>query len=267
MLNLINLLKANGLSLDNFKIHLATGANPTPLNAFFAGHFKEWQECQNNKNFPCKQIVSLISMDADKWLFAGVYDVLGVAEGGKCTYAYRTRLVPGQDDLIGRIVIRYKRQYRASYIWGHKYGQLLEIAEIKPIRLSIREFPGYNNAIASHQELRLIVEQLEPTWKAALENVKGVYLITDRKTGKTYVGSATGEGGIWQRWEAYARTGHGGNTELKEVIRTVGSAHLDNFQYAILEIADSHASDEHISKREVHWKNVLLSREFGYNSN
>ncbi|HNT78389.1 MAG TPA: hypothetical protein PKH77_25535 [Anaerolineae bacterium] len=156
MLNLIEILKAKGITLDNYKIHLATGINPTPLEEFYRGKFKEWQEGQNNKNFPCDYVLALISLENDRWLFAGVYRILGVKKNIPTGYTYQTELLLGQDDLIGRIVVRYKRQYRASYIWGHKYGQYLEVAEIRPTKVSIQEFPGYDKAVVSHQVLRII---------------------------------------------------------------------------------------------------------------
>ena len=233
MLTLIDILKAKALLQENYKIHLATGKNPTPQEAFLEGHFKEWQEEQNSKNFQCEYILSLIGLDNDKWLFAGIYKVLGVTRGTKTPYLYQTELVPGQDDLVGRIVVRYKCPSRASYIWGHKYGKYLDIFEMRSTRLSIGDFPGYNNVILSYRKLRIIVSQQEPSWRSALSNVKGAYLITDTSTGKAYVGSATGEGGIWQRWESYAATGHGGNAELKDLLKTKGIEHADNFQYAI----------------------------------
>ncbi len=52
--------------------------------------------------------------------FAGVYKVLGVTEGIAQPYLYQTELLPNQDDLIGKVIVRYKRLYRASDIWGHK---------------------------------------------------------------------------------------------------------------------------------------------------
>lgn len=267
MLNLIDILRTQGLALDNYKIHLATGTNPTPLEAFLAGQFKEWQDTQNNKNFQCDSIVSLISLGADRWLFAGVYKVLGVKKGVTSPYLYLTELLPNQDDLIGRIVVRYKKEHRASYVWGHRYAKYLEIAEITPSRVSVGDFPGYNAVRISHRMLTLIVCHHEPSWKAALSNVKGVYLISDTSTGKLYVGIASGEGGVWQRWECYAATGHGGNTELKNLLAENGTDYANNFQYAVLEIADSHATTEFIENRECYWKDVLLSREFGYNKN
>ncbi len=41
------------LNLQSYKIHLATGYPNPPLEAFFEGKFKEWQEYQTRRNFPC----------------------------------------------------------------------------------------------------------------------------------------------------------------------------------------------------------------------
>jgi len=43
----------------------------------------------------------------------------------------------------------------------------------------------------------------------------GVYLITDTRDGRQYVGKADGLENIRQRWSAYAANGHGGNVELR----------------------------------------------------
>jgi len=267
MLRLIDLLTAKTIPLEDYKIHLATGINLPPLTAYFEGKFKQWQERQNGKNFECAQIVSLISLGGDRWLFAGVYKVLGVKKGRGVPYLYNTELLPGQDDIIGRVIVRYKRKYRASYIWGRRYGKDLAVEEVRPARMAVEEFPGYNKVVVSHAMLKLIVDQAEPSWKSALASVKGVYLIVDTASGKAYVGSATAEGGLWERWSAYARTGHGGNKELKVLLARRGLKYADNFQYSVLETADSHASNEAIDARECHWKEALLSREFGYNAN
>ena len=98
-----------------------------------------------------------------------------------------------------------------------------------------------------------------------MSNVSGVYLITDRATGKLYVGSATGGGGIWQRWCDYSSNGHGGNKDIIAVLNENGFEYADNFQYSILEIADTHTSKEDILERESYWKDVLCTRKYGYN--
>jgi hypothetical protein len=81
------------------------------------------------------------------------------------------------------------------------------------------------------------------------------------------VGSAYGKGGIWQRWRCYAETHHGTNAELIALLALKGTAYAGNVQYSILEIADPLATKDQVCDRENHWKDVLLSRKFGYNSN
>ena len=61
--------------------------------------------------------------------------------------------------------------------------------------------------------------------------------------------------------------GHGNNKELKKLIEKNGADYATNFQFAILEIRSNITSDEEIVKREVHWKDKLMTREFGYNQN
>ena len=131
--------------------------------------------------------------------------------------------------------------------------------------MTIGEFPGYNAVRISHAILRLITDRIEPSWYSALKTINGVYIITDISTGKHYVGKASGEVGIWQRWCSYADNGHGGNEELKKLLTEKGAVHMSNFQCSILEIADTHASDDDILDRESYWMKVLKTREFGLN--
>lgn len=95
----------------------------------------------------------------------------------------------------------------------------------------------------------------------------GVYLISDTESGALYVGSASGAGGIWQRWTDYAATGHGGNVELKVIVNGSGFDRARRFRFSILEIADIHTGDADVLEREAHWKRVLLSRSHGLNGN
>jgi len=269
MLNLIEFLQVSGipLNLKRYKIHLATGFPHSPLEAFFEGTFKEWQEWQTRRNFQCDMVISLIDLGADKWLFAGVYEILGYEKKSEKHIAYSTRLLQGQDDIIGRIIVHHKRKGRASYLWGKSNGEEFSISEIKEMKLTVEEFPGYNAILISFAKLRIIINQNIPSWRGALANIKGVYLITDNKTGKLYIGSATGYEGIWNRWADYVTNGHGGNRELKILLQSNDADYKNYFQYSILEIADFHTSDDHIMSREKYWKDVLRTREFGYNSN
>lgn len=60
------------------------------------------------------------------------------------------------------------------------------------------------------------------SWRTALENQKGVYLITDLSNGKKYVGSAYGNQVLLGRWSAYAASGHGGSYSFRTLAPMVG---------------------------------------------
>jgi len=271
MLKLVDLIRLFEIDLGNdFKIHCATGSNPTPLEAFVEGSFQQWQEYQNKQNFQCEKILSLISLGPNKWMFAGVYEVCGVQRkkrGEKVWFEYSTRLLPGLDSLVGRAIVHFEKKFRASYLKGPSYAQKLFLTELREEKLSVGEFPGYNQTLLSYHLLKTVIRKQPPSWKAALENVSGVYLVMDNQNGKTYVGSAYGGEGLWQRWTAYAKNGHGGNRELRDVLSAKGAAYKQHFQFAILEVFDLNAGKDYALKRENHWKTVLRSREFGYNGN
>ena len=126
MIKLIDLINLSGVSLSNFKIHCGTGKINPPLEAFFDGKFKEWQEYQNQKNFQCDEVLSLIHLSLDKWLFAGVYKVLDVEQRtkrGKTWYEYSTQEVPGLEHLTGRAIVKFQKNFRASYLIGGLPGR------------------------------------------------------------------------------------------------------------------------------------------------
>ena len=270
MIPLLNLIALAGVELRDWKLHCATGVGSSPLDAFFAGTFEQWQGEQNQKNFECEQIVSLIHLGSSRWLFAGVFDVLGREDGRPGYpegYTYATREVAGLEHLTGRAIIHFEKTFRASYLIGRKHADLLSVAAILEQRMSIRDFPGYKSVLVSHGQLQAIVRQSQPSWKAALSSVGGVYVITDGATGCHYVGSASGGDGFWGRWCSYAATGHGGNVELKSLLLAEGRQHAEHFTYSILEVCDVDAGEDVVVARECHWKDVLKTREFGLNSN
>lgn len=270
MIRLKDLISLAGIDLVDFKIHCATGRNPTPLETFFEGTFKQLQDEQNQKNFQCSKILSLIHIEGHRWLFAGVYFVDGVKDGtwkeGKC-YEYITREMPGLDHLTGKAIIEFKKLFRASYLRGEKHIDRLFVTELRNERMTIGDFPGYNSVRLSYRMLKTIFRERNPSWRSALSNVSGVYLISDTSNGKIYIGSAYGGEGIWNRWNVYAKYGHGGNRELRELLREKGEDHLEYFQFSLLEVCDLNSNDKYIIEREVHWKSVLMTREFGLNKN
>ena len=266
-------LELPALKPEECKIHLAVenNAGEDPLDVFLAGDFPDWQSWQSNRNFERPFIVSLIKMDGGcKWLFAGVYSSHGCTykAAHKC-YHYNTKELPKIAPLVGRLIIKFARTGRQSYLIAEKWAEQMQVSELKPRRLAVEEFPGFTKVLLPKPKLDIIAAQEIESWKSALSSVAGVYLITDTKTGRHYVGSAYGAGGIWERWKAYSESGHGHNRNLKNILKKMGASYCDNFQFSVLETADTSASKDDVLEREAHWKNALCSREShgGYNAN
>ena len=270
MLKLADLISLSEIELGRYKIHCATGYPNPPLQAYFEGRFKEWQEYQNRRNFQCEKILSLIQLNTGRWLFAGVWNVHGVERKSNTTkswFMYSTSEVPGLDHLTGRVIVSFKRTFRASYLVGHRHADRLVVSEILAEKMSLKDFPGFSSVLLKYDELRHIVSKNITSWRAALSSVAGVYLITDTSCGKHYVGSAHGTQGFWGRWSLYVALPHGSNKELKQLLSERGTTHASHFTYSILEICDVLATQEEVLRRESHWKDALGSRVFGYNSN
>jgi hypothetical protein len=286
-------LELPSLKPEECKIHLAVwNGRDEPLDRFLAGEFPAWQNWQSNKNFERPYIVSLIKLDGPaRWLFAGVHSTHGcspvkaqqnhpwdktnqyhpTAENtdAKDAFHYDTKELPEFAALTGRLIIEFARTGRQSYLKAENWVEQLQVSELKPRRLAVEEFPGFTKVVLPKATLDIIVAQEIESWKSALSSVAGVYLITDTKTGRHYIGSAYGTGGIWGRWVAYSESGHGHNKNLKSILQKMGLAHSQNFQFSILETADTNASKDDVLARETHWKNALCSREShgGYNAN
>jgi hypothetical protein len=253
----------------NIKIHCAIGRTNKfePLYSFSKGTFKKWQEGQNNRNFERDFILSLIYYKKSEWLFAGIFKSLDVKEKKTGGFEYITELSDIGKDFIGRLIVSFKKEFRASYLNLENHIDDLYLSEISKKPYKLDPFPGFENVNVNYGLLKEIIIENEQSWKSALSNVKGVYLISDHKTGKLYIGSAYGEDAFWTRWKNYIETGHGGNILLKEILGANSVEYLENFNFSILEIMKMNTDDAQIINREVYWKNILLTRTFGYNKN
>ena len=89
--------------------------------------------------------------------------------------------------------------------------------------------------------------------------MRGVYLLVS-EGGEQYVGSASGQDGLFGRWMVCAENGHGGNVLLRQ------RGHRD-YAVSILEIASPDMSRDDIVAREAHWKDKLGVRAHGLNKN
>lgn len=268
LFDLIQLLD-NEIVPQRSKLHLAVwNGVDNPLDVYLAGQFDEWQSWQSKQNFPRDFVISLIALSTNKWLFVGAYDSIHcewVDEHKAYRYQLKKRIKLGE--LEGRLVIDYTREGRQSYRNAETCYKSLSVLEIRSEKMRIADFPGYHRVLLTKKQLDIVIQEDNEAWKAALSGVAGVYVIVDRETGKLYIGSASSEMGIWGRWCEYAATGHGGNRELRKLLKAKGNDYAENFQYGILEIADTHATTEYIFQRESRWKTLLMTRTHGYNAN
>ena len=215
--------------------------------------------------------VCFLKVAWDTWLLTTIKRITRELEidPGTGGIGYEASEVEEYRKYFGRILVKYHNETRTMVRDFKAVTDDLEVLEILNDRFTGDDFPGYENVRLSYRQLKNIIDRRLPGWTAALQNQKAVYLLTDNKTGKLYVGSATAQTGmLLQRWSEYAANGHGGNVELQELVRQNGFEYIqENFQYSILENYNARMDDGYILKREIWWKGTLRSIEFGYNKN
>lgn len=236
--------------------------------------FLKYQKEQQRKKFEdVEYIVSFIGEAGTTARFVGVYKV-----GNKVPSPHRADeivcdmdIVPAFESLTHRIVIDWGK---ATVSWCQDYftnpKAVIRIDEGFEDAEGIPRFTGYADTILSFPELKAVIESPEDhPWHTALKSVNCIYLITDKATGKHYVGSTYGENGIYGRWETYVKTGgHGWNQSLVD-LHKAGAQHLhDHFQWSILEVLPLNVTELQAVEREnLHKQKLMSRRPFGYNEN
>jgi len=256
----------------DYKAHFAisnkAGEGVEPLDEFAESIdlWKKWQEWHPKKNsFNRKFIFSLMRYypkSPDYWLFGGIWEVLENRNKKK----YKVKLCDFGKEYIGRLLLKYTIT-RATRINLEKPYKELIVSQILNETYSGEEFPGFDSINVNFKKLKSRINK--EGWKE-LKKVDGIYLITDTKTGKKYVGSAFSGKGIWSRWNDYLKSGHGGNLGLKKLIKKKGLKYAEaNFKFAILETYRFGTSEKTIEERETYWKDVFMSKneKYGYNKN
>lgn len=223
---------------------------------------------QERRYFEVGQIaICFLLLGNNNWLLTTIKKVtseLGETEGVNYTGEELTEY----SQYFGRVIVKFHKQ-RSQIYWYEGISKDMIVQQILPAVYDGIDFPGYDNVRIPYEQLKLIVDRRKTDWINALGNQKAVYLITDRSTGKMYVGSATSANGmLLARWSAYVANGHGGNVELSKVVEEKGMDYIKaNFTYSILENYNSRVDDSIILAREVWWKDTLQTRRYGYNAN
>ena len=210
------------------------------------------------------------------WLFVGAYSQSGTYQKeyeDRVTTYYKLNLAPEHSKLKGRLIVKFERPDGSQHMrigLESTTAQGFTLHSILEREISSVEFQDYRNVRLTYQELKSIIKNQNPTWKTALSHLNAVYLQTDTKTGKLYVGSASGKQKLWGRWTEYVETYHGGNKALKELFEKEGARYFEeNFTYTLLEVLPNNHKDigNTVIGRESWWKIALQTREFGYNCN
>lgn len=168
-------------------------------------------------------------------------------------------LAPTDDlaDLKDRLVIRWRspRRWQINATTAATYP-VLEIADAEPV-----PFPGFDALTLDYADLQAVMREYRyASWRTALASVLGIYLITDTRDGRQYVGKAAGAESISQRWSAYAANGHGGNVELRNL-------NPGSFRLSLLRVFDPATPTRLIDAAESHYKRALDTRRHGLNRN
>ena len=248
----------------------AKGRTPYELWRDDRPSFEVYQRIQSKKNevkLDAPYWASFVGTPNGETLFVGLYSVSNRRPLEKDTpkpqtdgtdvagsvHEYDLQVENALSDLAGKLLIHWGDGSRA---WIQRPER--QNKEILELRTAFKEpaFPGF---MAFQKQLAQL-ESLPPSWQEVLSSTHGIYLLVCPKTREQYVGSATGEGGFWQRWQDYIKMGHGGNVALK-------SRDPSDYQVSILEVAGSSARIQDILDMEFRWKSKLMSREMGLNRN
>ena len=128
----------NILQLDNYtnyKLHFATGEKDKKeaLTALQNGTFDEFQNQQSKLNFSRKYILSLVYIAEGTWVFAGIYESLGHEIHPTDTqykYRYKTMLTEQYQEYIGKLIVKYDKNFRQSYPYLENHIEGIVISKI-----------------------------------------------------------------------------------------------------------------------------------------
>lgn len=187
---------------------------------------------------------------------------------------YDLRPSPFLSPLNDRLIVEWdtpRSWHRSASAASAMRMPVLEIADRDKV-----PFPGFDGVLLSYQQLMDMVDDPRYSdWRAALSEVQGIYLITDFTNGKQYVGKADGSERILGRWTTYAKDGHGGNIALRELayISVPGEAkkqktdHARHFVFSLLRVFGPSTPSTEVNSAESHYKEALMTRQFGLNRN
>lgn len=248
------------------------------------GFFELYLRTQGKKMFKDGQyILNFVGTQGTTGRFEGCYLVKGVRSMEGITlpesfpikpekppvFYYDLEKTDIMSDYVERLLIDWGKGARS---WCQNGTTEKEIIALMPHRNAqlVSQLTDFENIRLSFDELESIVlaPDFYSEWVGALSTTYAIYLITDTKTGKQYVGSASGKDGLYGRWSEYVNTKHGGNKKIQLLLKRYPERY-HKFQFSILQILPKSVTVDStgIEKVEKLWKKKLKSIEFGLNDN
>jgi len=282
-LNLNQLLNLSSVEIENSKIefNMKAGSGGQPFLDLWLKHgeiekasgtcggcsYWGWYGKKQRNFYPGQWVFSFARMTDDEWLFISAAEIIDVPVGGWATVDVLEKFAP----LFGRLIIKCKKGNTFSrYVFNlSKYLGQATVKEILPCFYSGETFEGYDKVhLPFHRLSDIFSGRILPTYYEALKKIIGVYCLTDTHTGNIYIGSATGEEGVAQRWGNYLDSKHGGNKKLIALYEQKGSDYFEKyFTYTLLEYYGLSYDPMKVLEREQYWKRCLDTIRNGYNDN
>lgn len=222
--------------------------------------FIAYQSEQNEDRFKdVDYIVSFIGEEGTTARMIGVFQILGYdEERAQCTgtgkFYYNMVEVEGFEEFNERVIIDWGKSTISWHQWLKKNDKDIVAIEKKGLDWVC---PNYDEIKLTYEQLMRIVADDIDIWRHKLSACNCIYVISDSKTGKLYIGSTYNKNGIWGRWKEYAQTGHGNNVELIKLLESDANYAKNNFTWSILQILPLSISNREIIKIETLWKNKL----------
>lgn len=224
---------------------IASFIGQEPITATFAGMYRigEWEvlDLEGYRSFPGNSELEKLGMSSRT---PDMPDCL----------AFELDPLPHYSDWIGKLTVTWPKPYQQWWRWGGR-GEF-PVATIEAESRFVRGMPDWKDLVLGWHELQC----LPGSWKAALAQWRGVYLIYDTRRRAGYVGSASGAENLLGRWSDYARSGHGGNRELRK-------SEPADLVFSILQLTSPDLEVADVVALENSWKARLHTCGFGLNAN
>jgi len=249
--------------------------------------FHYYQSEQDRDVFgACEGIFSFLGLPGGLALFAGAYRVNGgglrsrasledVPPALRAFHEQWCKRGPGQifrydlvrDEQFAQLELRAVIDWGRGALAWHQWKLDKSVVELRDPH-ALMECPALSDIDVSLAKLTYLFrhEEANRSWRDRLSAVGGIYLLTDKASGRLYVGQAGGRGGFWGRWQAYA-AGRTGNVGLDPAFDS-GQLHPEATTLSILEVVPRGAMNKsRLDELEARWKTRLCSRAMGFNRN